>query len=70
LSGGIRTGHPKNNVVGEEEGPSRRVVKLATVVTLYALDSAPKLGGHKATKEKKCDRVVKMADFSRSRKDH
>jgi hypothetical protein len=35
--------------MGEEEGSSRRVVKLSVVavVALYALDGAPGLGGHK-----------------------
>jgi hypothetical protein len=44
LRGGIGAGHAKENSMGLEEGASGKVIELAAVVALYALNGDTELG--------------------------
>jgi hypothetical protein len=47
LQESVGTRHPKLDVVREEESAGGGVIKLASIITLDALDGVAKLRGHK-----------------------
>jgi hypothetical protein len=47
LRGSVGTRHPKLNAMREEESARGGLIKLASIITLDALDGVAKLYGHK-----------------------
>jgi hypothetical protein len=68
LWGHVGARHPQLGTFRQEEGLSRRVVKLTSVVALCSFDSAAELSSN--ISKKKLNKVVKVSDFCFSGKAH
>jgi hypothetical protein len=62
----VGAGHPKMNVVGEEESARAGVVKLTTVIALNSFDGNTKLGMHIGEEMSKGCKSVRLELYGKS----